>query len=180
MSIIITLLVALAAMGISGAAYPRPVSYLAGGVTGAALLIVAGLLVRDAEYFAAVLMLALAAVPFAWSVAGALAHGDRKRDEHERLTPLPLPVLVEERNDIGGHTITIEDGPGGRLLVERHDGLLIKIVRREADLLPGESIYMAARAAAWTYKARYVSSLDGTSWAAQHALAVDNILGGAK
>lgn len=128
------------------------------------------------------------AVLFAIAAAALVALGVASVREARRLRrprrsvepgPRPRPVLAERRDDIGGHTVTIEDGPFGRVVVERGDGLLIKVVRCEGELLPGESIYAVARAAAWTYGAEYVSGLYGSASSARADLAVDNILGGA-
>ena len=175
MSIVITLIAALVAAIILTAAYPRPIAYPAAVATAAGLLVISGLLVRDyAQYRAAVLaavvVLALAMALTGWAIAEALAYADRKRDEQQRpAVPPRRPVLAEQRHDLDGHTITIEDGPAGRTVVERSDGLLIKIVRTSGGLAYGETLPMVARAAAGAYAARYVPDL-----------AVDNILGGAR
>lgn len=90
------------------------------------------------------------------------------------------PALVDRRHDLGGHTITVEDGPDGRTVVERSDGWLMKVVRTERELAHGETVLMVARAAAWTYGAEYVSGLYGSASSARADLAVDNILGGGR
>lgn len=129
------------------------------------------------------------AVLFAIAAAALVALGVASVREARRLrrprrsvdpAPRPRPVLAERRYDIGGHTFTIEDGPGGRTVVERGNGLLVAVVRSEQDLAFGESLPMVAAAAADRYRdAEYVSSLYGSASSARADLAVDNILGGA-
>jgi hypothetical protein len=98
--------------------------------------------------------------------------------------PQPAPAargfVPLYRDDLFGHTVTVEDGPAGRVVAERGNGLLVKVVRSEGELLPGESIFAAARAAAVTYRAEYVSGMAGSASSARADLAVDNILGGAR
>lgn len=127
MSIIIALAVALVAAVISAATYPRPVAYPAAGVAAAALTIIAALLVRDAEYFAAVAVLALAVVVTGWAIAEALSYADRLRDGAEGLTP---PVR-RFRPGMTGYTITLEAlNPEEVGVVERLDGRFLRVVQQ--------------------------------------------------
>ena len=89
--------------------------------------------------------------------------------------PAPRPQLALRRYDIGGHTMTIEDGPDGRTVVERSDGLLMKVVRTEHDLAYGETLLMVARAAASTYGARYVTSLHESASSVRAGEFVDSL-----
>lgn len=91
-------------------------------------------------------------------------------------TGRPYPVIVEERGDLAGHTITVERVDratarawigivrdrwesliGRRAIVERHDGRLGKVCAiAGVDGITGEEIEHAAEATARTYGARYV------------------------
>jgi len=179
--ILIPAIVALAAMVAAVAAVPRPLISTAAATAAAGICLPLAGALWDAlggVYATACLLAAGAAA--GWGIWQALVYETQHRPRIAPQAAEPRPVLVEERDDLSGHTITVEDGPDGRVVVERHDGLLHKLVRRESELLPGESVFAAARAAAWTYKAEYVSGLYGSASSARHDVAVDNIAGGAR
>lgn len=179
--ILIPAIVALAAMVAAVAVAHRPlISTAAAATTGGICLPLAGALwdALGGVYASAALL--VAAVAAGWGIWQALAYEAQHRPRIVPSDAGPRACLPLYRDDLSGHTITIEDAPAGRVVVERGDGLLIKVVRCEAELLPGESVFAAARGAAHAYRAEYVSGMAGSASSARADLAVDNILGGAK
>ncbi|MEV0660167.1 hypothetical protein ACIBI3_02160 [Actinomadura luteofluorescens] len=200
MLLVLSLIVAaLAAMVVAVAALRRPlICCPAAGVAAGILLVIAGRLALGEYYAYSVAALASGVVAGGWGLAMALDYADRRKAEEQRAADLArFPGIADYRPDLDGHTITVERVDrvtarewiyvasdwesliGRRAVVERHDGRLSKVCAIEG--VDGvRSVFVAARATASTYGARYVPAGGGSSSDVRDELALENAAGGAR